>query len=83
MKVNLPEEYDSAKISEILSKVLTQLEATSKDKKLKRLTTIGAEVANDLSDLESGLYVNPNDNVHKLNVRSQGRNWSVALTEET
>jgi len=82
MNVRLPDKYDSEKIAEILSKVLTQLEKTAKDKKLNKLTTLGTEPSG-LDDLDIGLYVNPNDNVHTLNIRSQNRNWAVALTEET
>ena len=82
MKVRLPDKYDPEKISEILSKVLTQLEETAKDKKLNKLTALGTEPSG-LDDLDIGLYVNPNDNVHTLTARSQNRNWTVALTEET
>jgi len=82
MKVRLPDKYDPEKIAEILSNVLTQLERTAKDKKLNKLTTLGTEPSG-LDDLDIGLYVNPNDNVHTLNIRSQNRNWAVALTEET
>jgi len=83
MNVQLPDKYDSERIAEILSKVLSELEVLAKDKKLNKLTTFGTEPSNDLGELDIGLYVNPNDNVHTLNIRSQNRNWSVDLTEKT
>jgi len=83
MKVRLPDKYEPERISEILSQVLTQLEKTAKDKKLTKLTTLGSEPADDLGDLDIGLFVDPNDNKHTLNVRSQGRNYFIDLTEIT
>ena len=83
MKVRLPDKYEPEKIAEILSRVLAQLEVIAKDKKLNKLTTLGTEPTDDLEDLDVGLFVDPSDNGHKLNIRSQGRNWAVSLTEET
>jgi len=83
MNVRLPDKYDSERIAEILSKVLSELEVLAKDKKLNKLTTLGTEPSNNLDELDIGLYVNPNDNAHTLNIRSQNRNWAVSLTEET
>jgi len=82
MNIRLPDKYEPERIAEILSKALTQLERTAKDKKLNKLTTLGTEPSG-LGELDIGLYVNPNDNVHTLNIRSQNRNWSVDLTEKT
>ncbi len=83
MNVRLPEKYEPARISEILSQVLSKLEELAKDKKLNKLATLGAEPADDLGDLDIGLFVDPSDNKHILNIRSQRRNWSVDLTEKT
>jgi len=83
MNIRLPDKYEPERIAEILSKVLTQLEKTAKDKRLNKLTTLGTEPIPNSEDLDIGLYVNPNDNVHTLSVKSQNRNWSIALTEET
>jgi len=82
MKVRLPDKYDSGKIAEILSQVLSELEVLAKDKKLNKLTTLGTEPSG-FDELDIGLYVDPNSNTHKLNIRSQNRNWAVSLTEET
>lgn len=83
MKVRLPKEWDSDTVGKILTSLLSELEKKAADKKLKSLTTLGSDPASNLDDLDVGLYVDPADNSHKLNIRSQGRNWAVSLTEET
>jgi len=71
MKVRLPDKYDPERISEILSQVLTQLEKEAKDKKLNSLKTIGADPADDIDELDIGLYVDPSNNNHRLVIRSR------------
>jgi len=83
MTVRLPDKYDPERISELLSKIFTQLEREAKDKKLNSLKTLGSEPTDNIEELDIGLYVDPNNNDHKLVIRSQSRNWVQGLTEES
>ncbi len=77
-EIRLPDEYDPERIAEILSKALKQIETKAEDKKMREITTAGANPP-DIEENELRFHLD--GDTREVIFRNQNRTYVISTTK--